>query len=438
MKFNAIDETYQVYRTVSSTSNCSSGDCLKTLLHLSDIINNTVFMTTTSNERKSVSSSMLRNKSWVSPLIIFASLNIFMILCFEAFVIYKAYKTIPSRRHLFLGQMLLFGLIFCSAVGLSFVPNVSVVTCSLTRVGLGVGYAIIFGTLLVKTIFLLSLHSGTYLSASYQALLLFFVVITQIAIEIQWLIHRKPAVVLLDESRSAEANSAQNSARIQSSRSLPTCNHNLPSLLLSLVYDIFLIVLVSCLAIKAKGHRENHREALYISLSIIATTLIWVTWIFGALLSTHGLQDAFLAFGIVANAFVIFVVMFVPKTRQLAAMGRDCGYYSDDRDALSSPSSPSLYTPSFLHLKPAFFPLVNKPPGNWSLYKQLQHGGSPNPHRVSPHQPIKTISNAGTLTKRTVLAHLETSLRTVGTSGSNISRRFAEPATNVLMSFCFD
>ncbi|RWS25723.1 metabotropic glutamate receptor 2-like protein [Leptotrombidium deliense] len=171
------------------------------------------------------------------------------------------------------------------------------------------------------------------------------------------------------------------------------CNHNLSSLLLSLVYDIFLIVLVSCLAIKAKGHRENHREALYISISIILTSVIWIIWIFGALLSADNSQDAYIAFGAVVNAFLIFVVMFVPKMRQLAAMGRDCGYYSDDRDALSSPSSPSVYTPSFLHLKPTFLPLVNKPTANWSLYKQLR-GGSPNPQHISPQQPIKTISNA--------------------------------------------
>src|SRR5699024_3631443 len=89
-------------------------------------------------------------------------------------------RTCPSRRHLFLGQMLLLVLFLSSVMRIAFVPNSNRLTCTLIRAGVGICFAIVYGTLLVKTVFLLSLHTGVYLSAEYQALLLFFIISTQV------------------------------------------------------------------------------------------------------------------------------------------------------------------------------------------------------------------------------------------------------------------
>ncbi len=140
---------------------------------------------------------------------------------------YCLIRTSPSRRHLFLGQMLLLGLFLSSAIGIAFVPNPSWVSCTIIRAGIGVCYCLIFATLLVKTVFLLSLHTGIYLPASYQALLLFFVIATQFAIDGQWLLHHTSNTVI----DYVDAFGAV----------VYKCDHNISSLLLSLVYDIFLI-----------------------------------------------------------------------------------------------------------------------------------------------------------------------------------------------------
>jgi hypothetical protein len=95
--------------------------------------------------------------------------------------------------------------------------------------------------------------------------------------------------------------------------------------------------------------------------------------------------------------------MFLPKGRQLAAMGRE-GMGSDDRDQLSSPSSPSIYTPSFLHIKPSHLIPLTKPNGN--LYKQfgttngnsnhnnnhINHNNNNTGNHYS-HHSIKSINN---------------------------------------------
>lgn len=112
-------------------------------------------------------------------------------------------------------------------MGIAFVPRASWVSCTLIRAGLGVCYTLVYGTLLVKTVFLLSLHSGVYLSAEYQALLLFFIITTQVAIDGQWLLHRSSTTVVdyIDGF----------------GHGVYKCDHSINQLLLSLVYVMILI-----------------------------------------------------------------------------------------------------------------------------------------------------------------------------------------------------
>ena len=53
-------------------------------------------------------------------------------------------------------------------------------SCVLVRLGTGVSYVLIYSSLLVKLVFLISLNTGVYLPAMYQALLLFFAVLVQV------------------------------------------------------------------------------------------------------------------------------------------------------------------------------------------------------------------------------------------------------------------
>ncbi|XP_076369310.1 metabotropic glutamate receptor 2-like isoform X2 [Tachypleus tridentatus] len=277
----------------------------------------------------------LREDLWIVPLVVLSSLNAIIIAIFEVFVIYKARGTTPSRRHLFLGQILLLGLFLCSIMGFVFVPTAHWITCTILRIGLGIAYTLVFATLLVKSVFLLSLHAGVYLPASYQGLLLFFVAIVQVVIGVQWVVQRPPAIISRTES--------------------PICNTSVANMLIVLIYPMFLIFCVTVLSIKAKGNRENHREAMFIGIAIGFTIPVWFTWILVATATEPRYHDAAMAFGIVTNATIIFLVMFLPKGRQLAAMGRN-GLYPEDGGELSSPS-PSSCTPSFLHIKPPIRPL---------------------------------------------------------------------------------
>ena len=70
--------------------------------------------------------------------------------------------------------------------GIVYSSEESPATCVLVRLGLGLSYVLIYSSLLVKLVFLISLNTGVYLPAMYQALLFFFCVLVQAVILAQW------------------------------------------------------------------------------------------------------------------------------------------------------------------------------------------------------------------------------------------------------------
>ena len=142
------------------------------------------------------------------------------------------------------------------------------------------------------------------------------------------------------------------------------CRTPYPDLLLSLVYVAGLIILVAVLAVKSRGIRDNYREATFIGLAVGCAIPIWLVWALCGLVVPERHRDACLAFGLVATSMVVFLVMFMPKGRQLAAMGKEGVYLEDREDRFSSLTPPgSGYSPSFFHFKPVKYGIVPQPQG---------------------------------------------------------------------------
>ncbi|XP_069704949.1 metabotropic glutamate receptor 2 [Periplaneta americana] len=301
------------------------------------------------------SRAVLRREVWVVPLLALAALAMLVIAGFEVFVLCKARRTTPSRRHLFLGQVLLGGLFLCAALGAVLAATPTPVTCAAVRFGAGVAYALVFAALLVKCVFLISLNGGVYLPAPYQALLLLFAVLIQVAVGAQWLLHSPPRVDLLPAPPQRPVLTAQDL--------VPLCHVPYSDVLCSLLYVKCLIALVAVLAVKSRGIRDNYREATFIGLAVGCSIPLWLVWVLSGLAVPPRHRDACLAFGLVSTATVVFLVMFMPKGRQLAAMGKE-GVYVEDREEHFSSLSPagSGYSPSFFHFKPVKCPPAPPPP----------------------------------------------------------------------------
>ncbi|XP_049313621.1 uncharacterized protein LOC105225957 isoform X1 [Bactrocera dorsalis] len=338
----------------------------------------------------------LRKEPWVVPVLVLAALTMLMMTAFEIFVLFKAWRTSPSRRHLFLGQMLLLGLFACAGLGAVLTAQPSLLSCGAIRFGVGVAYALVFAALLVKCVFLISLNGGVYLPAPYQGLLLLFAVLIQVAIGTQWLLTQPPEIytqsvpilgnsllaptvasssatsaahtfAALFQPHSATASNGPSAAALGSSLGsdlyaritaagtmlIPLCKTQFSELLFSLIYIVFLIVFVAVLAIKSRGIRDNYREATYIGLAIGGAIPIWLGWMLCGLAVADRHKDACIAFGLIATSATVFLVMFMPKGRQLAAMGKEGLYVEDREEQFSSLSrAGSGYSPSFFHFKP--------------------------------------------------------------------------------------
>lgn len=305
--------------------------------------------------------NLLRREGWVIPLLIFSALTMMLIAGFEVFVLCKAWRTIPSRRHLFLGQMLLLGLFLCAGLGAVVTMSPTAASCATVRFGVGLSFAIVFSTLLVKNVFLISLNSGVYLPAPYQALLLLFAVLIQLVVGVQWLVNSPPRVdtYKTEDGLQYRRRLVVTADDLLYDLTVSICHTPYTDVLMSLLYVVFLIVFVAILAIKSRGIRDNYREATYIGLSVGCVIPMWMVWAVTGLVLAERHKDACIGFGLVSTSAVVFLIMFMPKGRQLAAMGKD-GVYVEDREDRFSSLTPagSGYSPSFFHFKPVKYGVV--------------------------------------------------------------------------------
>uniref|UniRef100_A0A6P7G9L7 Uncharacterized protein LOC114335193 isoform X1 n=1 Tax=Diabrotica virgifera virgifera TaxID=50390 RepID=A0A6P7G9L7_DIAVI len=299
---------------------------------------------------------IFRNEVWVIPVLALSAITMILILGFEVFVLCKAWRSTPSRRHLFLGQMLLLGLFSCAGLSAVFAASPTQLTCAIVRFGTGVAYTIVFASLLVKCVFLISLNGGVYLPAPYQGLLLLFAILIQVAIGVQWLVTNPPFVddvaveMVINQNKHKLLLTVED---INNPVLIPLCRTPYADMLLSLIYVVFLVVFVTVLAVKSRGIRDNYREATYIGLSVGCSIPTWLVWTMSGFVVNERHKDACIAYGLVISSMIIFLIMFMPKGRQLAAIGKE-GVYVEDREERFSTLSraASGYSPSFFHFKP--------------------------------------------------------------------------------------
>ncbi|XP_066595594.1 uncharacterized protein [Prorops nasuta] len=287
--------------------------------------------------------SLLRQRPWALPLAALSAAAMLLMAAFEIFVLLKARAAAPNRRHLFLGQALLLGLFLLAGLSAAASLSQNLLSCAAFRL-VGLPAALVYAALLVKCVFLLSLNSGVYLPAPYQALVLVFAVLVQVVIVGQWFYGEPPAVIT---SQNLIPNS-------------PECKVSLGQIMASLGYPGVLLLAVGFLAVRARGVRDNNRESIFIGLAVGVSLVIWVSSGIGSLAAQND-REAWLAYGLLATSIFVFLTMFLPKGRQLAALGRETsGHDVADRDDTLSSLPASGYSPSFFHFKPTEASLKRK------------------------------------------------------------------------------
>ncbi|GAB1608012.1 uncharacterized protein LOC115227451, partial, partial [Argonauta hians] len=295
----------------------------------------------------------VRDQKWIIALGVLASLGVLAVIIFEIYILYRLLGTKFGRqwRTMWLGQLLLFGVLLCYLTLFAYLPTPTDATCGITRFGVGFSYAMVFSVMLVKLMVILTSKSSqgvyanegegsNYLRGTYQILMFFFALGIQLVIDIQWLITIPPrAVPITDVTDGNEwiCNHYTWSTEQGADKSQHFVRNEFENHVLTLIYIMFLILLTTILSMKAHGIVTNHRESVFIGLSAGLSIPIWIAWgLIGGLhrssIYAHQYGDACIAFGLFLNATLILFAMFLPKVRQMVNMGLEGVYLEDDRE----------------------------------------------------------------------------------------------------------
>ena len=91
---------------------------------------------------------------------------------------------------------------------------------------------------------------------------------------------------------------------------------------------------------------------------MVGTITCWLAWMLSALILNESYGPPCFGFGLIGVCLLTFLIMFVPKSRQLSAIGKEGIYLEDhvadhvDRFSFRS-NDPNQYSPSFYHFRPA-------------------------------------------------------------------------------------
>ena len=189
-------------------------------------------------------------------LLILSSLSLTLVLLNWTYLLYSAYKHPATRPPFFFHQVLLCLLIgSCYGIAHVTLDLSSISSCSIT-VLIPISYTMLYSTLLVRLVYLHSLHKSVHLPILYQALLFFICVLVQLSLSTQ--------NILLSEETSCPHPHSLYSSPISD--------------LLSLSYSFFLLISLTFISTMLMNTQMYMGEAWTIWILSILTMTVWICW----------------------------------------------------------------------------------------------------------------------------------------------------------------
>ncbi len=211
-----------------------------------------------------------------------------------------------------------------SGIGTSFVlvfffvspPSVGI--CYVQRVGLWLCFALIFGALLVKIIrvtrlFLpgVNITRLRFTEPIYQVIFTLLIVFGQFLIVVCSLAYKHPEIskdMRLDDDNSDD-----------SPTNVITCVSDIeavPFLILSVLYETFLLVVLTILGAMSFKYPDNFNEAKYIAFCSFSLGVVWIAFIPTTYCFAHSekeLQNIATSLAVLMSAFAVLILLFGPK-----------------------------------------------------------------------------------------------------------------------------
>ncbi|XP_028305418.1 metabotropic glutamate receptor 3 isoform X2 [Gouania willdenowi] len=208
--------------------------------------------------------------------------------------------------------ILLSGVFMSYAMTFLFLAKPSPAICALRRLGLGTSFAVCYSALFTKTNRIARIFNGVkdgagavrprFISPSSQVFICLSLISVQLVMVSVWLLLEVPGTrrFTLPERRQTV---------------VLKCNVRDSSMLLSLGYDVLLVVLCTVYAFKTRKCPENFNEAKFIGFTMYTTCIIWLAFlpIFYVTSSDYRVQTTTMCISVSLSGFVVLGCMFAPK-----------------------------------------------------------------------------------------------------------------------------
>lgn len=206
-----------------------------------------------------------------------------------------------------LGFLTMIGLFGIYAVNFAFFLPASLETCAGRKFAMGVVYSIVFAALFIKSIDNWRFRDSGYSTEKYRGLsspctlilMAFGIILVQCIIPIEWLILEEPTASMMDDS---------------------TLQHDWMwcdphdfydiSLMLSMIFVIFLVIITAIFAALAWDSEANWYESRWIFVSCVCTAGCFLVWMVVSTNAGPPYRDPAVAIGNFVNASLILI--FIP------------------------------------------------------------------------------------------------------------------------------
>ncbi|XP_030426596.1 metabotropic glutamate receptor 2 isoform X1 [Gopherus evgoodei] len=206
--------------------------------------------------------------------------------------------------------ILLTGVLMCYSMTFIFIAKPSTEVCTLRRLGLGTSFAVCYSALLTKTNRIARIFSGVkegvqrprFISPTSQVVICMALISCQMIIVIIWLMVETPGT-----GKETEPDK----------RYIVTlkCNNRDSSMLISLTYNVLLIILCTVYAFKTRKCPENFNEAKFIGFTMYTTCIIWLAFlpIFYVTSTDYRVQTTTMCISVSLSGTVVLGCLFTPK-----------------------------------------------------------------------------------------------------------------------------
>lgn len=173
-----------------------------------------------------------------------------------------------------LSYMLLSGCVICYFMTFVLLTTPSTFSCAAQRFGVGFGFSIVYSSLLIKTnrisrIFESARRSAKrppFISPKSQIVMTCVLIVMQVLFTSIWLLVEPPGTRLhYPDSREPIV--------------ILKCQSDDISFLVSLVYNILLIIICTVYAVKTRKIPENFNESKFIGFAMYTTCIIWLAFV---------------------------------------------------------------------------------------------------------------------------------------------------------------